>query len=136
MVLTLRIMDTLALFTKKYTKKVPDMNPGDTVKVYQKLKEGDKIRVQPFEGIIIARKHGKGVSGTITVRKVSAGIGVEKVIPIHAPTVDKIVVVRRARVRRAKLYYIRDKAAKEVRRKMKAIIGGKDREVPEEVKAE
>jgi len=112
------------------------MNPGDTVKVYQKLKEGDKIRVQPFEGIIIARKHGKGVSGTITVRKVSAGIGVEKVIPIHAPTVDKIVVVRRARVRRAKLYYIRDKAAKEVRRKMKAIIGGKDREVPEEVKAE
>ncbi|MBI2637520.1 MAG: 50S ribosomal protein L19 [Candidatus Sungbacteria bacterium] len=129
-------MDTLALFAQKFTKKIPAMSPGDTVKVYQKLKEGDKMRVQPFEGILIARKHGKGVSATITVRKVSAGIGIEKVIPLHSPTIEKIEIVKKANVRRAKLYYIRHKAAREVRRKMKAIIGGRDVEVIEETKAE
>jgi len=77
------------------------------------------MRVQPFEGIVIAKKHGAGISGTITIRKVTAGIGVERVFPVHSPTIDKIEVLKHAKVRRAKLYYIREKAAKEVRRKMK-----------------
>lgn len=112
-------MHKLNIFNKTQLRKIPEIKPGDTVKIYQKLKEGDKTRVQPFEGIVIAKKHGAGISGTITVRKVSAGIGIEKIIPIHSPAVDKIEVLRHAKVRRAKLYYIRQKAAKEVRRKMK-----------------
>jgi large subunit ribosomal protein L19 len=95
------------------------IKPGDTVKVYQKIKEGDKERIQPFEGLVIARKHGNGISGTITVRKVVDGIGVERIFPIHSPTIEKIETLRRSKVKRAKLYYIREKAAKEVRRKMK-----------------
>ena len=109
----------LDIFNKTQLKKIPEIKPGDTIKIYQKLKEGEKTRVQPFEGIVIAKKHGAGISGTITVRKVSAGIGIERVFPIHSPTIDKIEVLKHAKVRRAKLYYIREKAAKEVRRKMK-----------------
>ena len=93
-----------------------DMKPGDTVRVVQKVKEGDKTRLQTFEGLVIARKHGKEAGGTFTVRKVSAGIGVERIYPIHSPNIEKIEIVRRAsRVRRAKLYYIREKAARETR---------------------
>src|SRR3989338_11103347 len=109
----------LDIFNKTQLKKIPEIKPGDTIKIYQKLKEGEKTRVQPFEGIVIAKKHGAGISGTITVIKVSAGIGIERVFPIHSPTIDKIEVLKHAKVRRAKLYYIREKAAKEVRRKMK-----------------
>ena len=99
----------------------PEIRPGDTVKVFQKIKEGDKTRVAACEGLIIARKHGKGISATFSVRKVVDGIGVERVFPLHSPTIEKIEVLRRAKVRRAKLYYIRDLAAREVRRKMKQI---------------
>jgi len=99
----------------------PGIRPGDTVKVFQKIKEGDKTRVAAFEGLVIARKHGKGISATFSVRKVIDGIGVEKVFPLHSPTIEKIEVLRRAKVRRAKLYYIKDLAAREVRRKMKQI---------------
>lgn len=115
-------MNILDEFTKNQRLSIlADIRPGDTVKIFQKVKEGDKTRTQPFEGLVIARKHGDGISATITVRKVSSGIGVEKIIPVHSPTVTKVEVLRRAKVRRAKLYYIRAKAAREVRRKMKGI---------------
>ena len=100
-----------------------DLRAGDTVRVYQKIVEGDKERTAPFEGLIIARKHGNGVTATFTVRKVVDGIGVERVFPLHSPTITKIDVLRRSHVRRAKLYYIREKAAREIRRKMKTLTG-------------
>jgi large subunit ribosomal protein L19 len=87
-------------------RPMPDFIAGDTVKVHVKIKEGEKERIQIFEGVVIARKH-SGVRETITVRKVSFGIGVERIFPIHATVVDKIEVIRRGRVRRAKLYYLR-----------------------------
>ena len=97
-----------------------DIKPGDPIRVVQKVKEGDKTRLQTFEGLVIAKKHGRGITGTFTVRKVSAGVGVERIWPLHSPIIDKIEIVRRAtRVRRAKLYYIREKAARETRRKMR-----------------
>lgn len=87
-------------------RQIPSFIAGDTVKVHVKIKEGEKERIQIFEGVVIARKH-SGVRETITVRKVSFGIGVERIFPIHATVVDKIEVIRRGRVRRAKLYYLR-----------------------------
>ncbi len=98
-------------------KKVPDVRPGDTVKVHQKIKEGDKERIQIFEGVVIARKHGKGISSTITVRKVVEGIGVERIFPVHSPSIDKIEIVKSSKVRRAKLYYLR--TAKGAKAKLK-----------------
>lgn len=113
-------MDQLFAFAKPFVRSdFPEIRPGDTVRISQKIKEGDKERVQPFEGLVIARKHGKGVSATITVRKTAAGVGVERIFPIHSPTITKVEVLKRSKVRRAKLYYIREKAAKEVRKKMK-----------------
>ena len=100
---------------------VPELRSGDTVRVHQKIKEGDKERISIFEGLIIAQKHGRGISGTFTVRKVVDGIGVERVFPLHAPMIAKIDVLRHSKTRRAKLYYIRDKASREVRRKMKQV---------------
>ncbi|MFY9461999.1 MAG: 50S ribosomal protein L19 [Candidatus Sungiibacteriota bacterium] len=106
-------------FTKKSLRSdIPDVRAGDTIRLFQKIKEGDKERLQPFEGLVIAKKHGRGVTATITVRKVAAGIGVERVFPLHSPTIEKIEVIKRSKVRRAKLYYIREKAAKEVRKRM------------------
>ncbi len=95
------------------------MRPGWTVKVFQKIKEGDKTRIQAFEGIIISRKHNKESGATVTVRKVSGGIGVEKTFPVYLPTIDKVQVVKKAKVRRAKLYYLKNKSAREIRRKTK-----------------
>ena len=88
-------------------KELPDIRPGDTVRVHQKIKEGGKERVQTFEGQVIARKHGKEVGSTITVRSVILGVGVEKIFPLHSPTIEKIEVIKREKVRRAKLYYLR-----------------------------
>ncbi len=93
---------------------IPDFRPGDNVRVHVRLKEGSKERIQVFEGLVIARKHG-GISETFTVRKISSGIGVERTFPLHAPSVAKIEVTRRGRVRRAKLYYIRDLRGKAAR---------------------
>jgi len=93
---------------------VPDFEPGDTVRVHVRIKEGDKERLQAFEGVCIARKHG-GVRETITVRKTSFGIGVERIFPLHATIVDHIDVVKRGRVRRAKLYYLRNLRGKAAR---------------------
>jgi large subunit ribosomal protein L19 len=115
--------DLIREFTKSQVQaKVPAINPGDTIRVFQRIKEGDKERIQPFEGLVIARKHGAGIGGMITVRKISDGIGVERIFPIYSPTIQKIDVVRRGRVRRAKLYYIRTKATKEARRKVRLAI--------------
>lgn len=92
----------------------PDFAPGDTVRVQYRVREGDKSRVQAFEGVCIARRGG-GLGETFMVRKISSGIGVERVFPLHVPTVEKIEVVRRGRVRRAKLYYLRELRGKAAR---------------------
>ncbi len=95
-------------------KDIPNFQPGDTVRVHVKIREGDKERIQAFEGVVIARKHG-GVRETITVRKTSFGVGVERIFPLHATVIDRIDVVRRGRVRRAKLYYLRKLRGKKAR---------------------
>jgi large subunit ribosomal protein L19 len=112
------------------------LKAGDTVRVHQKIIEGDKSRIQIFEGLMIARKHGNEAGGTMTVRKVIDGVGVERIFPFYSPNIDKIEVVRKSKTRRSKLYNVRDKAAKEIRRKMKNIINAKEvvEEAPVEVK--
>jgi len=94
-----------------------EIRPGDTVLVYQKVKEGEKERIQVFEGLVIARSHGRGINSTITVRKVISGIGVEKIFPLHSPTIEKIEVSKREKIRRAKLYYLRTAKGKRARLK-------------------
>jgi large subunit ribosomal protein L19 len=108
-----------ALLTKvvnKNKRAVPEFRPGDTIRVHVKIKEGDKERLQAFEGTVIARKN-VGMGETVTVRKVSFGQGVERIFPIHAPVIDHIDIVRTGRVRRAKLYYLRDLKGKAARLK-------------------
>ncbi len=100
-------------------KNLPDIRPGDTIKVHQKIKEGNKERTQVFDGLVIAKKHGKGVSATITVRKVLQGIGEERIFPIHSPIIDKIEIIKKGKVRRAKLYYLRTAKGKKARLKRK-----------------
>ncbi|MBE6991005.1 MAG: 50S ribosomal protein L19 [Ruminococcaceae bacterium] len=105
-------MDLIKVLDQQNMKaELPTMNVGDTVRVHVKIKEGARERVQVFEGTIIAKKHG-GVQETITVRRISNGIGVEKVFPVHSPNVVDVVTVRRGKVRRAKLYYLRDRVGK------------------------
>jgi len=96
---------------KDQYKKRPDVRVGDTVKMYLKIKEGNKERVQVFQGVVIGIK-GSGLSKTITVRKISYGVGVEKIIPLYASTLQKIEIVKRGKVRRSKLYYLRDRVGK------------------------
>lgn len=103
-------------------RKVIDMRAGDTVKVHLKIQEKGKTRIQIFEGLVLARKHGAEAGATFTVRKVTMGYGVERIFPLFSPSIDKIEVTRRAKVRRAKLYYIRDKAAKEISKRMKMVM--------------
>lgn len=100
---------------------LPDIRPGDTVKVIQRIKEGSESRLSAFEGIVIAKKHGREPGATFTVRKVVDGVGAERIFPLHSPTIEKIEILRRSKVRRAKLYYIRKKAAREVRKKIKQV---------------
>ena len=105
-------MDALKLISQESMKtEKPQFSIGDTVKVHVNIKEGDKSRVQIFEGTVIARKHG-GISETFTVRRLSHGCGVERVFPVHSPVVEKVEIVRKGRVRRAKLYYLRDRVGK------------------------
>jgi len=112
------------IFNKAQLKKeIPNIRPGDTIRVFQKIQEKEKgkkkRKVQSFEGIVIAKKHGKGISATITVRKIISGIGVEKIFPIHSPMLQKIEILKRAKVRRAKLYYLREAKGKKARLKRK-----------------
>jgi large subunit ribosomal protein L19 len=100
-------------------RKNLDLKPGDTVRVWQKIEEKGKYRLQAFEGLVLARKHGTEPGGTFTVRRVASGVGVEKVYPLYSPMIDKIEIVKRSRVRRAKLYYIREKVSREARRMLR-----------------
>ena len=105
-------MNALQTISQDSMKKdAPVVNVGDTIKVYVKIKEGDKYRLQVFEGTVIAKKHG-GISETFTVRRVAHGCGIERVFPVHSPIVEKIELVRSGKVRRAKLYYLRDRVGK------------------------
>ena len=99
--------------------KFKDVKTGWTVKVFQKIKDGEKTRVQAFEGMVISRKHGNTPSGTITVRRIHGGFGMEKIFPIFLPTIEKVEVVKKAKVRSSKIYYLRDKTAKEIRKKVR-----------------
>ncbi len=108
-------MDLLREVTQDQLRSdIPEFRAGDTVRVHVRLKEGNKERIQVFEGLVIARKHG-GINETLTVRKISSGVGVERIFPLHSPNVAKIEVVRHGRVRRAKLYYIRELRGKAAR---------------------
>ena len=100
-------------------RKNLDLRPGDTVRVFQKIEEKGKTRLQVFEGLVLARKHGTEAGGTFTVRRVSSGVGIEKIFPLYSPMIDKVEIVKRSVVRRAKLYYIRDKVAREARRQLR-----------------
>lgn len=103
-------------------RKALDFKAGDTVAVVTKIpEEKGKFRLQTFEGIVLARKHGREAGATFTVRKVASGVGVERIFPLYSPLLDKIEVTKRARARRSKLYYIRTKAVKDVRRKMRSV---------------
>ena len=109
----------IAELENQYKKEnIPDMNPGDTVKVFVRIVEGNKERIQAYEGTIIA-EHGSGINKTITVRKVFQGVGVERVFLINSPRIDKINVLRRGDVKRAKLYYLRERSGKATRIKEK-----------------
>lgn len=100
-------------------RKAIGIKAGDTVRVHQKIEDKGKTRIQIFEGLVLARKHGDEAGATFTVRKVVDGIGVEKIFPLYSPLIDKIEIIRRSTVRRAKLYYIREKVAREIRRQMR-----------------
>ena len=105
-------MDALKLMAESCMKKdLPVVNVGDTVRVGVKIKEGDRERIQAFEGTVIAKKHG-GIAETFTVRRTSYGVGVERVFPVNSPFVEKVEVIRRGKVRRAKLFYLRERTGK------------------------
>ena len=109
----------------EFRKKL-DIRPGDTVRVWQKIEEDKgKFRLQAFEGLVLSRKHGSEAGAMFTVRKVIGGVGVERIFPLYSPMIDEIEMVRRSKVRRAKLYFIREKATKEIRRQMRRIMDAK-----------
>jgi len=141
----------LNIFNQIQLKKdSPDIRPGDTIRVYQKIKDyyppstssrakgagpsGEKERVQVFEGQVLGRKHGQGITSTITVRKVVSGIGVERIFPVHLPTIEKIEILKRGKVRRAKLYYLRRVKGKKARLKKKEFGEAIVEKKPEEMK--
>jgi large subunit ribosomal protein L19 len=107
-------MDVIRMVEEKDLKKIPDFTPGDTVKIAVRVKEGDKERIQIFQGVVMALKGG-GARQTFTVRKVSDGIGVERIFPMHSPTLGKVEVVQRGATRRAKLYYLKKRQGKAAR---------------------
>ncbi len=121
-------------------RKEMDLRTGDTVRVHVKIEEKGKTRIQMFEGLVIARKHGTEAGATFTVRKISHGVGVERIFPLYSPSIDKIEVIRRAKVRRSKLYFIREKVTKAIRRKMRNFtdffVSSNDLAQPEEMMEE
>lgn len=100
-------------------RKALGIRAGDTVRVHQKIQDKGKVRIQIFEGLVLARKHGDEPGATFTVRKVASGVGVEKIYPLYSPLIDKLEIVKRAKVRRSKLYYIREKVNREIKRQMR-----------------
>jgi large subunit ribosomal protein L19 len=127
-------LDTIANIPTK--QNALNIRPGDVVRVHQKIKEGDKQRIQVFEGVVLAKKHGAGITGTITVRKITKGVGVERIFPIHSPLVAKIEVVKRSKVRRAKLYYLREAKGRKARLKARAFnLEVPPAESPEDIQA-
>lgn len=129
-------MANTGAFMKAQLKATPaTFRSGDVVKVYQRIKEGDKERTQIFEGLVIARKHGTGVNATFTVRKIAAGVGVEKTYLVHSPLVEKIEVVKQTKTRRNKLYFVRDAKGKKLKTKKADIAAVQHKEmevVPQE----
>ena len=112
-------MDLMKALTSQYMKQeLPEVQVGDTVRVHVKIKEGSRERIQIFEGTVIAKKHG-GINETFTVRRISYGVGVEKVFPLYSPVIEKVETVRKGKVRRAKLYYLRDRLGKAAKVKEK-----------------
>jgi len=111
-------MNLIGAIEEGFKKELTDFNVGDTVKVFVKVVEGDKERIQPFQGVVIARK-GSGARETFMVRKISFGVGVEKIFPVYSPNINKIEVIKQGSVRRAKLYYIREKKGKAAKIKEK-----------------
>ncbi len=98
-----------------------EFSSGDTLRVWSKIEEKGKTRLQAFEGLVLARKHGEEIGATFTLRKVTSGVGVERIYPLFSPAIDRIEIVKRSRARRSKLYYVREKAQRDVRRKMKSV---------------
>lgn len=128
-------MNTVITPVDVASRKNLDMRTGDTVRVWQKIQEKGKTRLQAFEGMVLARKHGAEAGATFTVRRTANGYGVEKIFPLYSPIIDRIEVTKRSKTRRSKLYYIRDKAIKEVKKrfKMEAVkISTEDTRAPEE----
>lgn len=114
------------------SKAIPDVRTGDTVRIFRKIVEEGKERVQIFEGLIIAKKGGQSSSPTITVRKTSFGVGVELILPVYSPTIEKIELVKRSKTRRSKLYFVRDKADRELKRKLRDIPLSEEDKLPKE----
>jgi large subunit ribosomal protein L19 len=114
-------MNTVITPVDTNSRKNLDMRTGDTVRVWQKIQEKGKTRLQSFEGIILARKHGTEAGATFTVRRNTNGFGVEKIFPLYTPIIDRIEIIKRSKTRRSKLYYMRDKALKEVKKRFKMI---------------
>ena len=106
-------------------KTLPDFKPGYTVKVHQRIKEGGKERVQIFEGLVIARKGGTGANATFMVRKISYGVGVERIFPLHSPNIEKLEIVKTPQVRQAKLYYVRERQSNEPRARKSKVVKAK-----------
>ena len=137
------VYDKVSLMTIKSTQaNIPlakiDFRSGDTVKVWTKVTEqGGKTRLQAFEGLVLARKHGRtGTNASFTVRKVASGVGVERIFPLFSPVIDKIEIVRKSKTRRSKLYFIRNKSTKEIRKKMRNVLMSADNDQePKEVAA-
>lgn len=110
-------------------RKKLDFNSGDTVRVWSKiLDEKGKTRLQAFEGIVLARKHGTEIGATFTVRRIASGVGVERIFPLYSPAIDKIEITKKSRARKSKLYYVRNKALKDVRRKLRLVVSENDGE--------
>ncbi len=107
-------------------RKDLDFKAGDTIRVWSKIQEKGKTRLQAFEGLVLARKHGTEIGSTFTVRRVASGVGVEKIFPLFSPNVDKIEILRKSKTRRSKLYFIRTKAVKEVKKRLKSVTISKE----------
>ena len=118
---------------KKVDRTAVDFSSGDTVRVWVKIPEKGKFRLQAFEGLVLARKHGTEIGATFTVRKVASGVGVERIFPLFSPMIDSIEVIKRSGARRSKLYYVREKAVRDIRKKMKSVrvVASEEVDVPE-----